>query len=392
MKKIVVSVLIIALCFFVCVSNGNVNINAATQNGWQWPVKNQIFARGFYGTHYAIDISAATGTAVNASKSGVVECASTASASANAKCYSCGYVGAGYHVIINHGNGYRSLYAHLSRVNVTVGQNVSGGQKIGEVGSTGNSTGPHLHFAVELNQFNNFTNPLKLITPFQSVTATDITNNNATIKGTFGAFGPTIEKAGFYIGTSTSNMTKITETVNTDGYDQTGAPIQYIFYTMSKWYPNLKPGTKYYYKMYIVRDGGIEYCSDVYSFTTTGSHTHLWDTGTVTKDPACAENGVKTYKCSVCDMSKTEIIPAIGHRFGSWERQSDGTIIRRCTKCSSTEIKSFSFTIVDAMDTFRYVAGKTILSSSHIEKYNMDMDGRIKISDAMRIFQIVAGK
>lgn len=392
MKKIVVSVLIIALCFFVCVSNGKVNIIAATQNGWQWPVKNQTFSRGFNWSHKGVDISAPTGTFVCAAKSGVVECASTASAAPNSVCQNCRYQKAGYHVVINHGDGYRTLYAHLSRVNVRVGQNVSGGQKIGEVGSTGYSTGPHLHFAVELNQFNTFTNPLNLITPFQSVTATDITNNNATIKGVFGAFGMPIEKAGFYIGTNTSNMTKITETLNTNGYLQNGTAIQYIYYTMSKWYPNLKPGTKYYYKMYIVRDGGIEYCSDVYSFTTTGSHTHLWNTGTVTKDPACAENGVKTYKCSVCDMTKTEIIPAIGHRFGSWERQSDGTIIRRCTKCSSTEIKSFSFTIVDAMDAFRYVAGKTILSSSHIEKYDMDMDGRIKISDAMRIFQIVAGK
>lgn len=337
MKKFVASLLIIANCFFVSLNSGNINTIAAAQDDWQWPVKNQIFARGFYGTHYAIDISASTGTAVNAAKSGVVKCASTASASSGSKCSSCGYIGAGYHVIIDHGNGYRSLYAHLNRVNVTVGQSVSGGQKIGEVGSTGNSTGPHLHFAVESGGFNNFTNPLKLITPFQSVTATSITNNNATIKGVFGAFGPTIEKAGFYIGTSTSNMTKITETVNTNGYDQSGAPIQYIFYTMSKWYPNLKPGTKYYYKMYIVRDGGIEYCSDIYSFTTTGSHTHTWNTGTVTEKPTCTKTGTKTYECLICGTTKTETVSMIPHDYVTTivppTENSQGYTLHTCSVC-----------------------------------------------------------
>lgn len=59
--------------------------------------------------------------------------------------------GYGNHVIINHGNGYATLYAHLQSVSVSVGQTVSVGQEVGKIGSTGYSTGPHLHFEVRIN-------------------------------------------------------------------------------------------------------------------------------------------------------------------------------------------------------------------------------------------------
>ena len=59
--------------------------------------------------------------------------------------------GYGISILIDHGNGLRTRYAHLSRLHVNVGQRVSTGQRIGAVGSTGNSTGPHLHFEVIKN-------------------------------------------------------------------------------------------------------------------------------------------------------------------------------------------------------------------------------------------------
>jgi murein DD-endopeptidase MepM/ murein hydrolase activator NlpD len=85
--------------------------------------------------HSGIDLGAALGTPVYATASGVV-IVDVSSA------------GFGLHVIIDHGNGLSSLYGHLSAVTVFSGMQVSGGEQIGAVGSTGNSTGPHLHFEI----------------------------------------------------------------------------------------------------------------------------------------------------------------------------------------------------------------------------------------------------
>ncbi|OGK56832.1 hypothetical protein A3J15_01910 [Candidatus Roizmanbacteria bacterium RIFCSPLOWO2_02_FULL_38_10] len=75
-----------------------------------------------------------------------------------ASCLKGGY---GCHVRINHANGYESLYAHLSQINVAVGNGVAKGQTIGRVGSTGRSTGPHLHF--EVRQSGKLVNPLSFL-------------------------------------------------------------------------------------------------------------------------------------------------------------------------------------------------------------------------------------
>ena len=88
--------------------------------------------------HKGIDFAAATGTPIYAAASGTV--------------VSAGYAGnAGNLLVINHGGGLATYYMHCSKIYVSAGQSVTKGQNVAAVGTTGNSTGPHLHFQVMLN-------------------------------------------------------------------------------------------------------------------------------------------------------------------------------------------------------------------------------------------------
>jgi murein DD-endopeptidase MepM/ murein hydrolase activator NlpD len=111
-------------------------------SGFHSPLKNGFVSSPFgprWGRmHRGVDIAAPTGTPIQAAAAGVVETA--------------GWVqGYGNCVLIDHGNGRKNRYAHCSKVGVQPGQPVKRGQVIAEVGSTGNSTGPHLHFEVISN-------------------------------------------------------------------------------------------------------------------------------------------------------------------------------------------------------------------------------------------------
>ncbi len=315
--------------------------SAATESGYVWPIEGQIFARGFSSTHEALDIQAGTGIAVKSINSGTVFCASMASTSATAGCSNCGHTGAGYHVAINHPNGIKAMYAHLSNVNVYVGQTVSAGQQIGNVGSTGNSTGPHLHLAMFLNGFTDSyaVDPLKYLTPFSNVYVNDITTTSATIHGVFGAYGPTMTSAGFYIGTSPSNLKKVTETLNTNGYDSSGKAITEIFYGTQKWYGSLKAGTTYYYKVWINRSG-TEYTSDLKTFKTAGTHTHSWGSWSTTQAATCTVEGTQKRSCS-CGASEMRSISASGHAYKEVEQTKAtclnfGSAKYQCSTCKDT--------------------------------------------------------
>jgi murein DD-endopeptidase MepM/ murein hydrolase activator NlpD len=97
--------------------------------------------------HQGLDIAASFGTTIGAGDAGIVASVVTGCSQGY---YYCGG-GYGNQVIIVHGNGYSTLYAHLSAVLVSPGQGVGRGQPIGQEGSTGASTGPHLHFGVMYN-------------------------------------------------------------------------------------------------------------------------------------------------------------------------------------------------------------------------------------------------
>jgi LysM repeat protein len=120
----------------VTVYTGPVPANAARGTGrFVWPTAGYI-TQGYKPLHRALDIAGWTGAPVKASDSGYVVAAGWSDA------------GYGNYVVIDHRNGYQTLYGHLSRIYVNAGQSVGRGAVIGLMGSTGRSTGPHLHFEI----------------------------------------------------------------------------------------------------------------------------------------------------------------------------------------------------------------------------------------------------
>jgi len=105
-----------------------------------WPTgPGYSISRGWNGIHKGIDIACATGTPLYAADNGTVVVSGWTN------------TGYGYYIIVDHGNGMKTLYGHCSTLIATVGEVVRRGQLIALMGSTGNSTGPHIHFEVRLN-------------------------------------------------------------------------------------------------------------------------------------------------------------------------------------------------------------------------------------------------
>lgn len=132
-------------------SGGSSNTGSTTTGGitWKKPIVYSMVSSPFgyryhpisgkYKMHYGIDLAAPTGRPIYATRGGTVSYTG----------YEAG--GAGNWVQINHGDGYKSVYMHMTKYVVRSGQNVSQGQLIGYCGSTGGSTGPHLHFGISYN-------------------------------------------------------------------------------------------------------------------------------------------------------------------------------------------------------------------------------------------------
>ena len=120
----------------------------SSSEGWIKPCKYKLLTSPYgwrthpvYGDrrfHSGVDLAGSEGSAIYAARSGTVTTATYNSTS-------------GYYVTINHGDGYSSSYLHMTGYIVKVGQKVSRGQVIGYMGSTGVSTGPHLHFSIYYN-------------------------------------------------------------------------------------------------------------------------------------------------------------------------------------------------------------------------------------------------
>jgi len=117
-----------------------VNPKQGTESGTRllWPTEGHRITQYYSWRHTAVDIANKVGTPLYAADSGTVEFAG----------WSNGY---GNNVVINHGNGMKTRYAHASKLFVKVGEKVTRGEQIAAMGSTGWSTGPHIHFEVMVN-------------------------------------------------------------------------------------------------------------------------------------------------------------------------------------------------------------------------------------------------
>ncbi|MER5932131.1 LysM peptidoglycan-binding domain-containing M23 family metallopeptidase [Streptomyces sp. NPDC002054] len=131
---------------------------AATAGGFVAPVTARVStpykasgAMWSSGMHSGVDFAATAGTSVKAVGAGTV--------------VSAGWAGSyGNEVIIKHADGHYSQYGHMSQLSVSVGQSVTAGQQVGLVGSTGNSTGPHLHFEIRTGKnYGSDINPLSYL-------------------------------------------------------------------------------------------------------------------------------------------------------------------------------------------------------------------------------------
>lgn len=131
------------------VYSGPVPANAKRGTGrFVWPTSGYV-TQGYKSLHRALDIARSIGTPVKAADSGYVVVAGWSNA------------GYGNYIVIDHGNGFQTLYGHLSKIFVSAGQAVKQGTVIGNMGNTGRSTGPHLHFEIRKN--GNQLNPLKYL-------------------------------------------------------------------------------------------------------------------------------------------------------------------------------------------------------------------------------------
>jgi murein DD-endopeptidase MepM/ murein hydrolase activator NlpD len=125
-------------------SCGKITSGAVGTGGFVWPVPSNHTISGYDFTdiHQGIDIGGNIGAAVVAADSGVVVYAGWSD------------FGYGNLLVIDHGNGWQTAYGHLNAIGATCGQSVSQGGTVATLGSTGNSTGPHLHFEMKFNSAN----------------------------------------------------------------------------------------------------------------------------------------------------------------------------------------------------------------------------------------------
>lgn len=150
-----------------CSETGGIIPLDPSELGFQFPQERIVLTsdfgprscQGCSSYHKGIDMDLGDNTPILASQSGTVEFASFGTSGS-------GFYGYGNCVVINHHNGFWTLYGHLSRIHVRVGDQVQRGQVIGIIGNTGKSTRTHLHFEIKTSFMGGQVNPRRYLPPF----------------------------------------------------------------------------------------------------------------------------------------------------------------------------------------------------------------------------------
>lgn len=196
-------------------TNAEMNTNTIEES-WSWPITGII--TDTFGTrngkHKGLDIAAPMGKKIYTVEDGIVKRSYYSTSSY------------GNVIFIEHPNGYETVYAHLSKRLVKEGDKIKKGQIIGEIGSTGRSTGPHLHFEIHNGEWNpsrdNAVNPLSVLKDEQKLVITEIEENKKRLvsnltKGPITTSEETIETSSIhkdtYVVKSGDNLTFISQKV-----------------------------------------------------------------------------------------------------------------------------------------------------------------------------------
>ncbi|MBR3144583.1 MAG: peptidoglycan DD-metalloendopeptidase family protein [Clostridia bacterium] len=291
--------LLLALAMIIGIKQFNVAAVTAGSNSdpnaWLWPVLTSWrMSRGFSADHTAVDIlpGSESSTPVLASKAGTVinvfnGCKNNnGAASGGVGCDTlgcpdtryfeyggknfCNY-GIGRGVIIDHGNGFVTQYAHMDSVSVSVGQSISKGQQLGYMGSRGASTGKHLHFEMRSGY-----------TSGKSFWSCATYNNNP--------YGDEYIITGSWNGVDGVYYTRSAHT-HSYGSWQTVTAATCTSAGSSK---------------------RVCSCGDTQT-RTDAALGHSWDSGVIETAAECTSAGVKKYTCTRCKTTKTEAISASGH-------------------------------------------------------------------------------
>ena len=302
----ILSTLLIAVMLLTAapISGAIIKADAAFKSdtsSYNYPIRKIVnTGRGFSSSHKGVDLTIGKGTDVYASKSGTVVtvytgCSNTNGAASGGKdckangCktsnkvymsgsgYKAGYYcnnGMGNGIIIKNDDGKYCYYGHLSKINVNVNDKVTPNTVIGEVGSSGCSTGAHLHFAISTSKSSGYVNPFSYIFPGFKIT---LTNNgessvNPKLQIDFPWADFEASQCKIYFGTSSSSLTKTSEDNNFKAPN--------CFYDLGKKFGNLTKGKTYYVKVSVTKNSTTS-TSSVYSFVAGSGNKTFLNYGTV---------------------------------------------------------------------------------------------------------------